>query len=220
MNPRRLVTYLAGLKAHNRKPWFDAHRAEYDALRAEFEEVVEEAILRIARFEPEVAAVSPRECIFRIYRDVRFSKDKTPYKTQFSAAIGPGGRKGGSAGYYFHVDAAGLLLVAGGIYMPDARQLARIRQAIADDPRGFRVVVSAPRFRRRFGGLYDEDRLQRPPRGFAADHPAVEWLKLKRFVAWSEKPVSRLRGKGLAAYVADECRALQPLVAWLRAALD
>jgi len=219
MKLRALVTYLAGLEAHNRKLWFDAHREEYDSLRAEFEDVVQQAILRIAHFEPEVAAVTPRECIFRIYRDVRFAKDKSPYKTQFSAVIGPGGRKGGLASYYFHVDAAGKLLVAGGIYAPDARQLERIRQAIARDPRWLERIVRAPRFRRLFGGLIDEDKLKNAPRGFATDHPAVEWLKLKRYVAWSEKPVSALRGKDLAAHVADECRALQPLVAYLRAVL-
>jgi uncharacterized protein (TIGR02453 family) len=220
VNMRRLVTFLAALKAHNRKPWFHIHRAEYDALRAEFEDVVQQAILRIARFEPEVAGVTPRECIFRIHRDVRFTKDKSPYKTQFSAAIGPRGRRTGTVSYYFHVDAAGKLLVAGGIYMPDAEQLRHIRTAIGDDPRGFEAIVTAPRFRRRFGGLYDEDRLKRAPRGFCDDHPAIEWLKLKRFVAWSEKPASRLTGKELAAHVADDCRVLQPLVGWLRAALE
>ena len=220
MNVRALVSFLAGLKAHNRKPWFDAHRAEYDALRAEFADLVQQVIMRVAGFEPEVGAVSPRECVFRIYRDVRFSKDKSPYKTQFSAAIGPGGRRGGSAGYYFHVDAAGLLLVAGGIYAPDARQLERIRRAIARDPRRLEAILSAPRFGRLFGGLYEEDKLKSAPRGYAAGHPAIERLKLKRYVAWSERPVSALRGKDLAAHVAREFQALEPLVAWLRAALE
>jgi len=219
MNLRGLSKFLAGLKAHNRKSWFETHRAEYDALRSEFEELVQEVILRVARFEPEVADVTPRECIYRIYRDVRFAKDKSPYKTNFSAGIGPTGKKGGAESYYFHIDAAGKLLVAGGIYMPDGRQLLQIRRAIADDPRGFQAIVTSAAFRRRFGGLYDKDSLKRPPRGFDCDHPAMEWLKLKRYVAWSEKPASAVGSSKLAAYVADECRALQPLSSWLRAAL-
>jgi uncharacterized protein (TIGR02453 family) len=219
MNTRRLVTFLAGLKAHNRKSWFESHRAEYEVLRAEFEELVQEVILRVARFEPEVADVTPRECIYRIYRDVRFSKDKSPYKTHFGAGVGPAGKKGGNESYYSHVDAAGKVVVAGGAYMPDARQLLAIRRAIADDPRRFVAIVTAPSFRRHFGGLNDEERLQRPPRGFDCEHPAMEWLKLKRYVAWSERPVSKLGTKKLAAYVADECKALHPLAAWLRKAL-
>ena len=220
MNLRRLVKFLAGLKAHNRKSWFETHRAEYESLRAEFEELVQEVILRVARFEPEVASVTPRECIYRIYRDVRFSKDKAPYKTNFGAGIGPAGKKGGHESYYFHVDAGGNLLVAGGVYMPDGPQLLRIRRAIADDTRRFEAIVKAPAFRRHFGGLNDEERLKNPPRGFDCDHPAMEWLKLKRYIAWSETPASRLGGKNVAAHVADECKALHPLATWLRAALD
>ena len=220
MNLRRLVKFLAGLKAHNRKSWFETHRAEYESLRAEFEELVQEVILRVARFEPEVASVTARECIYRIYRDVRFSKDKAPYKTNFGAGIGPAGKKGGHESYYFHVDAGGNLLVAGGVYMPDRPQLLRIRRAIADDTRRFEAIVKAPAFRRHFGGLNDEERLKNPPRGFDCDHPAMEWLKLKRYIAWSETPASRLGGKNVASHVADECKALHPLATWLRAALD
>ena len=219
MNTRRLVTFLSGLKAHNRKSWFETHRPEYEALRAEFEELVQEVILRVARFEPAVADVTPRECIYRIYRDVRFSKDKSPYKTNFGAGIGPAGKKGGHESYYIHVDAAGKLLVAGGVYMPDGRELARIRRAIADDTRRFVAIATAPAFLRRFGGIDDEEKLQRPPRGFECDHPAMEWLKLKRYIAWSEEPVSRVGAGRLAAHVADQCKALHPLASWLRKAL-
>src|SRR5436190_9831939 len=161
MNLRGLTKFLAGLKAHNRKSWFETHRAEYDALRAEFEELVQEVILRVARFEPEVADVTPRECMYRIYRDVRFSKDPSPYKTNLGAGIGPAGKKGGHESYYFHLDAAGKLLVAGGVYMPDGRELARIRRAIADDTRRFVAIATAPAFLRRFGGINDEEKLQR-----------------------------------------------------------
>jgi uncharacterized protein (TIGR02453 family) len=220
MSLRRIATFLSGLKAHNRKSWFETHRAEYEALRAEFEELVQEILLRVARFEPEVANVTPRECIYRIYRDVRFSKDKSPYKTNFGAGIGPSGKKGGHESYYFHVDAAGKVLVAGGVYMPDGPQLLRIRRAIADDSRRFEAIVEAPAFRRHFGGLNEDERLKNPPRGFDCDHPAMKWLKLKRYIAWSETPASRLGGRNLAAHVADECKALHPLATWLRAALE
>src|SRR5262249_37202473 len=210
---------LAGLKAHNRKSWFETHRAEYEGLRAEFEELVQEVILRVARFQPEVGDVTPRECIYRIYRDVRFSKDKSPYKTNFGAGIGPTGKKGGHESYYFHLDAAGKLLVAGGVYMPDGRQLLAIRRAIAEDTRRFVGIVTAPAFRKRFGGLNEDERLKTPPRGFDCDHPAMEWLKLKRYIAWSEEPASRIDANGLAAHVADQCKALHPLATWLRAAV-
>src|ERR1044072_1659378 len=100
----RLTAYLAGLAANNEKAWFEASRAEYQALRDDFHGLVGDVIARIAEWGDRVRGVDPKDCIFRLYRDVRFSNDKTPYKTQFSAAIGERGRKGGSPGYYLEVD--------------------------------------------------------------------------------------------------------------------
>ena len=218
MNLKRLVVFLRGLEAHNHKPWFESHHGEYEALRSEFEDLVEQVILMMGRFEPGVRGLGPRECVYRIYRDVRFSKDKRPYKTTFGAAINPDGRRGTSPGYHMHVDSKRKLMVAAGLYMPDAKQLGKIRRSIVNRPGKLRAIVSAPSFRRRFGGLYDGDKLKSFPRGFPCDHPDLELLRLKRFVAWVEKPVSRLGGARAVRFIGESSRALQPLVGYLREA--
>jgi len=218
MNLKKLVNFLKGLEAHNNKPWFESHRDEYETLRSEFEDMVEQAILTMGGFEPGVRGLGPRECIYRIYRDVRFSKDKRPYKTTFGAAINPDGRKGTSPGYHLHVDSKGKLMVAVGLYMPDGKQLRQIRRSIVNHPGKLRAIVGAPGFRRRFGGLYDGDTLKSSPRGFPCDHPDLELLRLKRFVAWVEKPVSSLGGASAVRFIGESSRALQPLVGYLREA--
>src|SRR5436309_13832736 len=114
MNLKRLVVFLRGLEAHNHKPWFESHHGEYEALRSEFEDLVEQVILIMGRFEPGVRGLGPRECVYRIYRDVRFSKDKRPYKTTFAADINPDGRQGTSAGSHLHGDPEGYAGVGAG----------------------------------------------------------------------------------------------------------
>src|SRR5207244_11636198 len=117
MNLMKLVNFLKGLEAHNNEPWFESHRDEYETLRSEFDDMVEQVILMMGRFEPGVRGLGPRECVYRIYRDVRFSKDKRPYKTTFGAAINPDGRQGTSRGYHQHVDSKGSLTVRAGSYL-------------------------------------------------------------------------------------------------------
>ena len=213
------IQFFLELQAEQSRAWFKAHQDDFMRVcRRPLELLMFELHERLVDVYPTLSEVEPH--FFRIQRDTRFSKDKAPYKTNFGAGIGPAGKKGGHESYYFHADAGGNLLVAGGVYMPDGPQLLRIRRAIADDTRRFEAIVKAPAFRRHFGGLNDEERLKNPPRGFDCDHPAMEWLKLKRFIAWSETPASRLGGKNVASHVADECKALHPLATWLRAALD
>ena len=220
MNLRRLVRYLQGLKRHNNKPWFEAHRLEYDALREDFEDLVEQMILLIGKHDPAVRGASPRECIYRIHWDVRFSQDKSPYKSHFAATIGPGSKKGGRPGYYLHIDAAGKLLVAAGLYKPERRELEKVRRSILRRPKQLEAIANGKKFRRLFGGLSESDKLKSAPRGYPADHPQVELLKLRSFIAWNERPVTKLRPDGAAAYAAETARALHPLVAYLRAACE
>src|SRR5215213_4148522 len=134
MNLARLTTYLAGLAENNDKAWFEANRAEYQALRDDFTALVGDVIARIAEWDDRVRWVDPKDCIFRIYRDVRFSHDKRPYKTNFAASIGERGRKDARPGYYFEVDEHGAMFLGGGVYMPEPERLARIRESIAEHP--------------------------------------------------------------------------------------
>ena len=128
----------------------------------------------------------PKDCLFRIYRDVRFSNNKSPYKTTFSAYISEQNRRGGPPGYYLEVDEKGTMLAAGGIWMPEAAEsLARLRDSIAEHPQRLEKVLRSRGFRKTFGDLQG-DRLTRPPRGYTDDTPLIEYIKLKSYIVWRE----------------------------------
>ena len=214
MDTGKLVGYLKGLRAHNTKLWFDAHRDKYDFLRADFSDFVQDIISRIAVFDPAVRYVTAKEAMYRINRDIRFSKDKTLYKTNFGAGIGPGGKKGAQAGYHFHIDASGTLLVAGGLYMAEPAQVDAIRRSIDRQPKTLQAIIAAPAFRRAFGQLDHDDQLKKPPRGFAPTHPAIDLLKLRHYAAWAEVRA----GRESAKHIVEFSRGLYPLVKYLRLA--
>jgi uncharacterized protein (TIGR02453 family) len=185
----RLLSFLRALKRNNNREWFQAHRADYEAhVHGPMIALVERLAPELARFAPELVA-SPRVSLYRIYRDTRFSPDKTPYKTH-AAAIFPcrGLPKHEGAGLYLEVAPAHVLF-AGGIYAPEPPELHAIREHLARNYRRFRSIVESPVFRRAFGAI-EGDRLQRLPRGFPADHPAAEFLKMKQFLVGREFPAA------------------------------
>jgi uncharacterized protein (TIGR02453 family) len=217
------LRFLRGLKKNNNKPWFEAHRDEYEAhLREPMRALIVEMDRRLARVAPEMGGDVKRS-MFRINRDIRFSKDKSPYKTNGACWFfhrGAGHRvgsdsEGGSAGFYFHFE-PGQSMVGAGLWMPPRPQLNKIRDAIADDPKGFERMVFALK---RFGGLDDEQRLTRVPRGFAPDHPAAKWLRYQSFTAGRVLKDAEATGAKLPALLEREYKALLPLVRWLNGAL-
>jgi uncharacterized protein (TIGR02453 family) len=220
------LRFLRALARHNRRPWFEAHRAEYEShVRGPLRELVEEMDVRLALAAPEICG-DPKRSIFRIYRDVRFSDDKSPYKTHAacwfyhrdaSHRVGQESH-GGGAGFYFQI-APGNSFLGGGIWMPPREALAKLRDAIAEDPKGFARTVTAPAVARRFGGLDEDAVLTRVPRGYAPEHPAAEWLKYKSFTlgrALSDREATSAR---LPALLQQDFAAILPLVRWLNAAL-
>jgi len=213
-----LVTFLSELALHNDKPWFAEHRPTYERLRGEWQAFVGQVIVGIAQFDPSVSIVSPKDTQFRINRDVRFSKDKRPYKTTFSAAICPQGRTSGLPAYYFQVNETAALLIAGGVYMPEPAILGQIRQHIAEHPERLAAVLADPTFAAAFGTLAGE-RLKRPPQGYDETTPGIEFIKLKSFTAGCEPLDWLARREHLADEIVATCRALFPLIRWLRAAL-
>jgi uncharacterized protein (TIGR02453 family) len=222
MHLRDLTQFLAELSDNNNRAWFVMNKPRYDILRAEFLELVTGLIATMARFDPLVADCNPKKALFRINRDMRFSHVKIPYKTTFSAAIIPNGMKkpsqGGGPSYYFQMDAAGNLLVAGGEYMPPADRLRRIRQHVIADPGGLAKVLKNKNFDARYGGLQQEGKLTRPPKGFDADEPHIEIIKLKNFIAWSATSLASTTAATLEDDIADALRDVQPLIQWLRQA--
>jgi uncharacterized protein (TIGR02453 family) len=217
MDFARLTRYLAGLEAHNEKAWFEANRAEYQALRYGFTAFVGELIARVAEWDDSVRWVDPKDCLFRIYRDVRFSREKTPYKTTFAASISDRGRKGEGPGYYVQVDARGELFAGGGIYMPSPDQLGRIRDHVVEHPEAVDALLAAPGFADMFGGFQDE-RLKRAPRGYSEQLPHIDLIKQKHFYVARERDVSEGAPDALE-WTVETFRTMEPLFAWLRDAI-
>src|SRR2546427_685051 len=188
------LTFLRGLGRRDDRVWFEAHRAECEAdWKEAVGRVIEELDVRLTRFAPEIIG-EPNRSMFRIYRDIRFSPDKSPYKTHASCwlyhqdgsrAVGreadSEGAGGAGAGFYFQI-APGDSFVGGGMWMPPRDALRKLREAIADDPKRFTKIATDRRLVRRFGGLSEEAVLRRVPRGFAPDHAAAQWLKFQSFV--------------------------------------
>jgi len=177
-------------------------------------------IAEIAQSDPFVAGCIPKRALFRINRDMRFSHDKSPYKTFFSASITAAGlkkpSKGGGPSYYFQIDRHDKLMVAAGEWLPPADRLLSIRQQIAADPAPLAKIARSGSLVTRFGGLQEEGKLKRPPKGFDAEHPGIELIKLKHFIVWSETDIGSMMPEVVADKVLEACKAAQPLVMWLR----
>ena len=216
----RLSTYLANLAANNEKAWFEANRAEFQALRDDFHAFVGQVIRDISAWDETVRWVDPKDCVYRIYRDVRFSNDKTPYKTTFSAVISERGRhEGHGPSYYFQVDQNGVLMAGGGVWMPENDRLALIREHVAEHPERLEKVMRGRAFRSTFpGGLWSGHKLKRPPKGYAPDAPLIEIIKLKSFLVERERDVSR-DADGVREWIGETFRAMHPFILWLRDAL-
>jgi uncharacterized protein (TIGR02453 family) len=217
MSVPELAAFLTGLTANNNKEWFEAQRATYTALRGEFTEFVADVIAQNAAFDPSVAHVDAKDALFRINRDLRFARDKQPYKTTFSAAFGASGRHGGGPGYYVQIDAAGQLHHGAGLHQPEPAVLGRIRDQIVRSPDEFAEVVQSADFVRELGRI-DGPRLKRLPAGVPADAPFQDELKLTSF--WVGKTIDA-RGatwSDLATTVAANNRRMYPFLSWLRRA--
>ena len=222
MHLRDLIQFLGELEENNNRAWFVMNKPRYDILRTELLELVTELIREIIRFDPAVAQCNPKKALFRVNRDLRFSRGRPPYKTTFSAAITASGLKkpsqGGGPAYYFHLDAYGKLLIAGGEYRPPPDRLRPVRNHVVNDPAGFGKVLKDKGLNDVFGGLQQEDRLLRLPKGFDANAPHQEALKLKSFVAWREISVRKLQPSALPSLLLEDFRKAAPLVKWLRTA--
>lgn len=188
-----LLQFLRDLTVNNNRDWFQANKARFQAANAEFIAFTDTVITGISKFDKDVSGIQGKDCVFRIYRDVRFSADKSPYKIHFGAHISPGGKKSEhGAGYYFHVESE-QTFIAGGCYMPPADWLKAIREKIRKDAKPLKKIIDSAEFRKLFGEMAGE-KLSRPPKGFAIDDPEIELIKRKSFLA-----VQKLKDKDVLA---------------------
>jgi uncharacterized protein (TIGR02453 family) len=182
--------------------------------------VVTELIAELGKFDKQVIACIPKKAMFRINRDIRFSNDKSPYKTRFSAGITPSDKRRPSAAggptYYFHIEGDGTLLLGAGEYLPPPSRLKAIRAHIVNDATGFAKVLKNKQLRATFGDIQPEYKLQRPPKGFDPEHPHIEYLKLKSYFVWTEVKLKLNAPDQLVPQLAGGLKDAFALVTWLR----
>ena len=212
---RPALRFLDELARHNQRDWFEAHRPDYEAARGAFEALLEE-IIDAFRQGDGLGGLTARDCVARIHRDVRFSKDKSPYKTNLAAVIATGGWRNSVHGYYLHLEPHGCSLVGGGLHDPTPQQLERFRQAVAADPAALRKATSGKVFVEIFGEIEGE-RLKTAPRGWDPAHPEIATLRLKQVLAMRRLSDEQMTSPDLAAQLIRACRALRPFLDWLAA---
>lgn len=176
---KRVYDFLERLAANNNREWFAANRAEYESVRAFFLENVQKLINELAKNDPSLRSLSAADCMYRIYRDTRFSNDKTPYKTHMAALISPTGRHSDRACYYFHVGVDESALY-GGLWCPESKMLKKVRKAIIDNVEEFRSIVETPEIEKYFPGWVGRQ-LKTAPKGYEKDHPDIDLLRLTEY---------------------------------------
>ena len=216
------VSFLKELKKNNNKAWFDNHKSKYLSAKIDFENFVHEIIVTISGFDDDIKELQAKNCTFRINRDIRFSKDKTPYKTNMGASFNRGGKKSIFAGYYFHLEPDGKSFVGGGLWMPEAIALKKLRQEIDYCFPEFKKIITSPPFKKQYRGLEmnEGQMLVNVPKGYDKENPAASFLKLKSFVATKNIPDTLLTKAGLAKETEQAFKALMPLVKFMNRSME
>ncbi len=184
MSASKIMSFLAELKENNNRDWFQENKSRYEEAKNDMLDLTDHLIASVVRFDNDIKGLISKDCLFRIYRDVRFAKDKSPYKTNMGSYINKGGRKSPNAGYYLHLEPGDGSFVAGGMHCPQPDVLKKVRDDIDYHFDEFKEIISAPDFYNFYGELGVEDKLKRPPKGFSADNPAIEYLKLKSVICF------------------------------------
>ena len=213
------LEFLAQLSKNNNKEWFDKNRPTYEIAKTNFKEFVDELILNVSKFFPSIKDLLAKDCIFRIYRDVRFSKNKDPYKNNFGAILAPGGKKSLSAGYYFQLQPTASF-VAGGMWQPPSPQINAIRQEIDYNANEFKKIISNKKFKEYFGELPNEDKLKSVPKGYDKSHPEIELLKHKSFIVVHNLKDKDVLSRDLIKDITATFKVMHPFNSFLRRACD
>jgi uncharacterized protein (TIGR02453 family) len=221
MIQKSTLDFLKALKKNNNRDWFEKNKDKYLAAKQNIEDLVNGMIKSISSFDKKIAGLTAKDCVFRIYRDVRFSKNKDPYKTNLGASINAGGKKAMNAGYYVHIQ-PGESFLAGGVWMPPADELKKIRQEIAYNTKDFLKILNEKNFKKAFKGLDEskEYKLARPPKGYEKDHPAVELLKFNSYIVWKKYNDKDVLSKNFVNKISDDAKTIKPLIHFLNTALD
>jgi uncharacterized protein (TIGR02453 family) len=213
MEPIKKTTldFLTSIKCNNNRDWFIENRPAYVKAKENFDSFVQDIINGLIEFEPILKGLEVKNCVYRFNRDIRFSNDKSPYKSHFGAFIVRGGKKNGDklAGYYFHIE-PGKSIMAGGAYMPPSPWLSAIREKIDDTPDELIKIIKAKNFIKYFGELQGE-KLKSMPRGYPSDHPNIELLKLKSYLVVNEATDKMVLSNDYYDHVISVFKAMKPL---------
>lgn len=205
-----ILAFLRELKEHNDRDWFGANKPRYDRLKVIFEQYVEKLIAEIATFDADIKGLAAKDCVYRIYRDIRFSPNKVPYKTYFGAYMAPrGGRKSTGAGYYLHIEPDNCLL-SGGLWCPDPSLLKKVRQDIYDNIEEFTGIIRQKSFMEDFPEIDATDKLKRVPNPFPADFAEADLLKYKHYAMTCHKPDHFFEEEQFIPHAAKILRKLYP----------
>lgn len=208
------LDFLKKLAKNNNKPWLEKNKSHFIEAKTDFENLITELVIGLAKVNPSLAGVDPKKCIFRIYRDVRFSKNKEPYKTNFGASIGDGGKDLGRPLFYIHIQPGNQSFVAGGLYMPEPKILRKVREAILENSNAFKKVVQEKKFEKEFGKLSDM-RLKTAPRGFSKDHPDFEWIQYTSYIVEKSQSDADILSKHFIQNTISSYKILQPFLNYL-----
>ncbi len=214
------LTFLKNLKKNNSRDWFEKHRGNFEAAKEDFTELVGHLIKGFGKKDKDIASQEAKDCVFRIYRDVRFSKNKTPYKSHLSASLDRDGKKSIFGGYYFHCEPGGKSFIGSGVWMREADAVKKLRQEIDYNHEEFLRIIKNKKFVAAFGELEREDALSREPKGYEKDNPVIEYLRLKSWVVTAPISDAELTEKGLEKKIIALFELSMPLVKFLNRALE
>ncbi len=220
MDFKIILSFLKNLSKNNDREWFEKNKPKYLEAKESFEEFVAALLEKMIPVDGSLAGLNPKKLSFRIYRDVRFSKDKSPYKTNMGATFSGGGKLMQTPGYYLHIEAGNKSFVAGGLYVPPNDILAKVRQEIDYNPKKLHAILNNAKFKKTFGAFDDFDKLKTAPKGYPKDHPQLELLKHKSFVVSHYFTDKEVMDKKFLKNVVDTYKVLKPLNDYLSEAID
>ena len=219
MDLSHIFDFLRQLQLHNSKEWMDAHRDQYQEARQTFIEVTARLLEGLSLEEEGLRGLDPKKCIFRINRDIRFSREKSPYKDNFGAALAEGGRQSGNPIYYLHLQPADESFIAGGLYHPPADTLAKVRQEIDYNSSELKAITTERAFQQYFGQIQG-DTLKRAPKGYAPDHPNIALLKLKDYLVIHTLTDQEVTDGAFLEQALTVLRAMVPFIRYLSVAIS
>ena len=214
MPNQHTLQFLKNLEENNNREWFQANRKDYEIAKAEFEQFCQEVLNGLCEFQDDLANTKVKDCIFRINRDIRFSKDKTPYKKYFSAGFGPGGRQSGRIDFYLQIEPGSKSILGGGMWEPTTAHLASFRQEIDYNPEHLKGIIEDDTFKTYYDKISGE-RVKLVPKGYTANHPDIELLKYKKLFFYHQYPDKEVFSKDFAKEVVRGCFILKPYLDYL-----